>query len=383
MSPEQTGRMNRAIDYRSDFYALGVTLYELLTGHLPFDLDDPMELIHCHIAKAPIPPHQRRADLPEAVSAIVLKLMAKTAEDRYQSSYGIQKDLETCLTHWTTTQSTLLELQRTQTQLIQTEKMSSLGQMVAGLAHEINNPISFIGGNIVYARDYFNDLQEVIELYQNEVGNLKPSLAKRLEEIDLDFLYQDIHDIFNSMQKGSDRIRRIILGLRNFSRLDESQSKMADIHEGLDSTLSLVQHRLNPPGQQPKVEIHKTYGELPRVNCYPSQLNQVFLNLLNNAIDALLSFNDQTHPTITIKTAVVDANHIQIQFSDNGPGMSEQVSQKIFDPFFTTKPVGQGTGLGLSISYQIITDQHQGQLSCDSQPGQGSQFTIEIPIKPI
>jgi len=280
-------------------------------------------------------------------------------------------------------QSTLVELQRTQTQLIQTEKMSSLGQMVAGLAHEINNPISFIGGNIVYARDYFNDLQEVIELYQNEVGDLKPSLAKQIEDIDLDFLYQDIHDIFNSMEKGSDRIRSIILGLRNFSRLDESQSKMADIHEGLDSTLSLVQHRLNPPGQQPEIEIHKTYGELPRVNCYPSQLNQVFLNLLNNAIDALLSFNDQTHPTITIKTAVVDANHIQIQFSDNGPGMSEQVSQKVFDPFFTTKPVGKGTGLGLSISYQIITDQHQGQLSCDSQPGQGSQFTIEIPIKPI
>ncbi|MFO8040663.1 MAG: AAA family ATPase [Sodalinema sp.] len=280
-------------------------------------------------------------------------------------------------------ESTLIELRRTQTQLIQTEKMSSLGQMVAGLAHEINNPISFIGGNIVYARDYFNDLQEVIELYQNEVVSLKPSLAKRLEDIDLDFLYQDIHDIFNSMQKGSDRIRSIILGLRNFSRLDESQSKMADIHEGLDSTLSLVQHRLNPPGQQPGIKIHKTYGELPRVNCYPSQLNQVFLNLLNNAIDALLPFTEQTQPKITITTAMIDANRIQIQFSDNGPGMSEDVSQKIFDPFFTTKPVGQGTGLGLSISYQIITDQHNGQLSCDTQPGQGSQFTIEIPIQSI
>ena len=277
-------------------------------------------------------------------------------------------------------QSALVELQQTQTQLIQTEKMSSLGQMVAGLAHEINNPISFISGNIMYARNYFQDLEEVIKLYETEFGPLKPSLAKRLEEIDLDFLYKDIQDIFNSMQKGSDRIRSIILGLRNFSRLDESESKMVDLHEGLENTLALVQHRLTSLTPKRVIKVHKIYGDLPQVNCYPSQLNQVFLNLLNNAIDALLPFTDQINPEIKIKTAFVDGNHIQIQLSDNGPGMNEEVSQKIFDPFFTTKPVGKGTGLGLSISYQIITEQHKGQLFCDTQPGQGSQFTIEIPI---
>ncbi|WP_159783635.1 GAF domain-containing sensor histidine kinase [Sodalinema gerasimenkoae] len=277
-------------------------------------------------------------------------------------------------------QQTLQELQQTQTQLIQTEKMSSLGQMVAGIAHEINNPVTFISGNIAYAREYFKDLQDLIELIQQEYQPLKASVEEKIEEIELDFLYEDLKQMLASMENGSDRIRCIILGLRNFSRLDESVHKTADLHEGLDNTLLIIQHRLSRSPRQEPIKIQKTYGELPKITCYPSQLNQVFLNILNNAIDVLSSFESQPNPEIQIKTNVTNTNTITIRILDNGPGMSDAVRQKIFDPFFTTKPVGQGTGLGLSISYQIITEQHRGKLECYSQPGEGSEFMIEIPV---
>ncbi|WGV28843.1 ATP-binding sensor histidine kinase [Halotia branconii] len=286
-------------------------------------------------------------------------------------------------------QQTLQELQRTQTQLIQSEKMSSLGQMVAGIAHEINNPINFIHGNITHTSEYVEDLLDLITVYQQEYPNPSPLIEKKALEIDMDFLAEDLPKIIDSMKVGSSRIRNIVLGLRNFSRLDESEMKPVDIHEGLDNTLMILQHRLKEQSERPEIKVIKEYTQLPQVNCYAGQLNQVFMNLLSNAIDALEeSFvsgqcaNETTtnNLQIQIQTQIVDSNWIKICIADNGFGMTEAVQQKVFDPFFTTKPIGNGTGLGLSISYQIVVDKHKGQLTCNSTLRQGTEFVIEIPI---
>ncbi len=277
-------------------------------------------------------------------------------------------------------QQTLEQLQQTQVQLIQTEKMSSLGQMVAGIAHEINNPITFIAGNVTHAREYFQDLLELLNLYQENSSPPNAAIQEKLEEIDLEFLCDDIEKLFDSMQGGSERIRKIILGLRNFSRLDQYQRKPVDIHEGLENTLMILQHRLKGNRSSPEIAIVKNYGQLPRINCYASQLNQVFLHILTNAIDALTTSEIKDGREIKIATQIQNQDSIRISIADNGPGISETVQQRIFDPFFTTKPVGQGTGLGLSISYQIVTEQHGGQLQCISQEGKGTEFMIDIPI---
>ena len=277
-------------------------------------------------------------------------------------------------------QDTLLELQRTQAHLIQTEKMSSLGQMVAGIAHEINNPITFISGNIDHAREYVGELIDLLELYEKDYPDPAADIQDKLEELDLEFLCEDLENLLNSMQNGSDRIRKIILGLRNFSRLDEADLKPVDIHEGLENTLTIVQHRLETEGEIPGIAIVKNYGTLPPIRCYANQLNQVFLNILTNAIDVLSESEAGSRREIRIATQMRDAQTVGIRIADNGPGMSEGVRQKVFDPFFTTKPVGQGTGLGLSISYQIVNEQHGGQLHCTSEPGVGTEFIIEIPI---
>ncbi|MBD2162256.1 AAA family ATPase [Limnothrix sp. FACHB-1083] len=278
---------------------------------------------------------------------------------------------------------TLQELQQTQAQLIQAEKMSSLGQMVAGIAHEINNPISFIMGNITHARSYFLDLLDLLALHEQHSSEIHPIVQARMQEMELDFLKEDLNNLFHSMQNGVDRVRQIVLGLRNFSRLDESDQKQVDLHEGIDNTLLILQHRLQVQSQQPAISVLKNYGEIPLVNCYASMVNQVFLNILTNAIDALRSpagFALQPMPEISIETRKVSDRTVQISITDNGPGMEDSVRQKIFDPFFTTKPVGEGKGLGLSVSYQIITQQHHGQLSCQSAPQQGATLTIELPI---
>ena len=275
-------------------------------------------------------------------------------------------------------QDTLQTLQQTQAHLIQTEKMSSLGKMVAGIAHEINNPISFILGNIDPARGYFKDLLELIDIYKENLSNPNVLIEEKEEEIDLEFLCADLEKMFDSMEYGTDRISNIILGLRNFSRLDEAEYKQVDIHEGLDNTLLILHHRLK--SHNPEIAIVKNYAELPRMQCYANQLNQVFLNILSNAIDAFMMSETGQHPQIAIATEMKTPQTVRISIGDNGPGMTENLRQKIFDPFFTTKPVGQGTGLGLSTSYQIITEQHQGQLHCISQPGEGAEFIIEIPI---
>ena len=275
-------------------------------------------------------------------------------------------------------QETFQRLQRTQAQLIQTEKMSSLGQMVAGIAHEINNPITFISGNIAHAREYVQDLLDLIDLYEQTSYEVSPAVREKLEEIDLAFVYTDLEKLFESMTKGSDRIRNIVLGLRNFSRLDQSEMKPVNLHEGLDNTLMILQHRLKTESWE--IQVQKNYGKLPRVNCYASQLNQVFLHILSNAIDVLSTSETPESPAIRITTEIGDRQMAKISIADNGSGMSETVRQKVFDPFFTTKPVGRGTGLGLTTSYQIVTEQHRGQLQCISQLGQGTEFIIEIPI---
>ena len=278
-------------------------------------------------------------------------------------------------------EQTLQDLQQTQTQLIQAEKMSALGQMVAGVAHEINNPINFIAGNINHARHYTQDLLELIDLYQNYAPQTNSAIEEKLAKMELEFLREDLNNILDSMETGSDRIRQIVLGLRNFSRLDESGLKQVDVHQGLENTLMILQHRLKAKGKRPEIVVHKNYASLPPVNCWASQINQVFLNILSNAIDILTISEAEESPKIIITTEMKDSKTVRISLGDNGSGMSETVRQKVFDPFFTTKPVGQGTGLGLSISYQIVTEKHGGQLQCFSESGKGTEFVIDIPIE--
>jgi len=285
-------------------------------------------------------------------------------------------------------QKALQELQTTQAQLIQTEKMSSLGQLVAGVAHEINNPVNFISGNIIYVSQYTQQLLELVELYQEEFPNHRQKIQEKIDDIDLEFVVEDLPKILSSMKMGSRRIEQIVLSLRTFSHLDEADMKEVDIHEGIESTLLILQNRFKAKPEHPKIEIIKEYGKLPLVECYAGQLNQVFMNVINNAIDALDMWNAQrsqqeiqNNPSqIIINTKIIDNNRIVVKIADNGPGMTQEVKQKLFDPFFTTKPVGQGTGLGLSISYQIIVQKHSGVLQCDSELGKGTEFWIEIPL---
>lgn len=320
----------------------------------------------------------------------------------------------------------LQELQQAQTQLVQQEKMASLGQLVAGVAHEINNPVSFIYANINPACGYTQDLLHLLELYQQHYPQPVPEIAEQLKIRDLEFIAEDFPKLLMSMHNGADRIRQIVLSLRNFSRHDETELKSVDIHEGIDSTLLILQHRLKPQPDRPEIQVVREYGQLPPVECYPSQINQVFMNLLSNAIDALeesrfskkTAGNEQGKtsfpPTIQIRTEVIEhsspksdrtaypwkTNHdsldeptqpkspeepghsssLVIYIADNGSGITTDIHHQIFNPFFTTKPPGKGTGLGLSISYHIVINRHNGQLFCRSVQGQGSEFVIEIPI---
>jgi two-component system, NtrC family, sensor kinase len=276
----------------------------------------------------------------------------------------------------------LTDLQMTQAQLIQNEKMSCLGQMVAGIAHEINNPVNFIHGNLNFAANYIQDLLAHLRLYQQKVSLV--AIEEHAETIDLEFLETDLLKIMTSMKVGTDRIRDIVLGLRNFSRLDEADFKFADIHAGIESTLLILGHRLVP--LRKPIVLDKQYGHLIPIECYPSQLNQVLMNLLSNSIDALESTLEQGErpstwkPQISIITQQ-NATQVEIRIQDNGLGMSEEVRSHIFDPFFTTKEIGKGTGLGLSISHQIIVERHQGTIDCESIPNQGTTFVIRLPIQ--
>ncbi|MEH2210992.1 hybrid sensor histidine kinase/response regulator [Nostoc sp.] len=303
-------------------------------------------------------------------------------------------------------QQALDNLKASQVQQIQNEKMVALGQLVAGLAHEINNPISFIYGNLQYAGQYVEDLVNLIEVYQHEYPKPTPKIQQIAKDIDLNFIIKDLQNLIGAMYRGSDRIREIVLALQHFSRHDEAEMKRVNIHEDIENTLVMLQHRLREAADRPAIVVVKDYGNLPLVTCYASELNQVFMHLLNNAIDAIEEgvengkwgagnqfpeegmgnqssppYSLLSTPQIRIHTEVTDLNLVKIAIADNGLGIEESLRSRLFDPFFTTKPVGKGSGLGLSISYQIIVQKHRGNISCNSSVGKGAEFAIEIPIE--
>ncbi|WP_244329401.1 sensor histidine kinase [Tolypothrix sp. PCC 7910] len=284
-------------------------------------------------------------------------------------------------------------LKQNYTRLLQNEKMAALGQLVAGIAHEINNPVSFIAGNLVYAINYSQDLLDLIHLYQKSYPEPVAEIQTAIADIELDFLSADFLQLLNSMKVGTDRIQEIVLALRNFSRLDESERKKVNIHAGIDSTLLVLQSRLKNHQTEQIITIIKEYGDLPLIECYPGLINQVFMNIIANAIDAIFEgFNfselscklpesSPKYPLIRIHTELINDQQVVIRIADNGSGIPKNIQQQLFDPFFTTKPVGKGTGLGLSISYQIVVEKHGGQLHYRSTVGEGTEFMITIPIE--
>ncbi|MBD2180474.1 hybrid sensor histidine kinase/response regulator [Planktothrix sp. FACHB-1355] len=289
---------------------------------------------------------------------------------------------------------TLQDLQQTQAQLVQSEKMSSLGQMVAGIAHAINNPITFISGNLDYTKNSFNDLLELIHLYQKYYPQPEQEINLAIENMDWEFLKTDIPKSLDSMKVGASRIRDLVVSLKSFSRLDEAEIKQVDIHADIDNALLLLEHRLSGEtsdniyaDDRSKIKVIKEYGILPLVECYTAELNQVFFNLITNAIDAIeeLTISETSlilgKGQISIRTKLLDENWVEIAISDNGAGMTPEVVQQIFNPFFTTKPVDKGTGLGLAIAYSIVVDKHKGLLECRSSKGEGTEFLIKIPTR--
>ncbi len=319
--------------------------------------------------------YSRETPFNRADDGKVMQILGVSTDitERKQAEIQLQQQAENL-------ENTLRELQRTQGQLIHSEKMSSLGSMVAGVAHEINNPVNFIHGNLIPASEYAKDLLRLVELYQLHFPYPPEEIQAEIADIELDFLKEDLIKLLKSMRVGTQRIREIVLSLRNFSRLDEAEFKQVDIHKGIDSTLMILQNRLKAKPNHLEIAVIKEYGRLPLIECYPGQMNQVFMNLFSNAIDVLEESFVGEQGQIRICTEVLNSNRVAIKIADNGRGIPEKILSKLFDPFFTTKAIGKGTGLGLSISYQIVVEKHLGNLSCNSTPGQGSEFIIEIPV---
>ncbi|WP_086767600.1 response regulator [Nostoc sp. 106C] len=318
-------------------------------------------------------------------------LLQQEIEERAATELALQKltqELEQRVAKRTKELSQALhDLQKAQVKLIETEKLTTLGQLVAGVAHEINNPINFIHGNLEHASCYIRDLLELINLYQTQFPQPTPEILKKSKEIDLEFLSLDLPKIVSSMALGTQRIQEIVQSFRNFSRHDEAEVKTVDIHEGLNSTLMMIDHRLKAKPGYRAIQVIKEYGNLPPVECFAGKMNQVFMNVLSNAIDALEelmgnteTFGSSLSPIIRIHTEIIGSDRIAIRIADNGPGITAAVQKRLFDPFFTTKPAGKGTGLGMSISHQIVVEKHNGSLYCISNPGKGAEFVIEIPI---
>ncbi|NJR38681.1 MAG: sensor histidine kinase [Leptolyngbyaceae cyanobacterium CSU_1_4] len=322
---------------------------------------------------------QRTAELQQ-----VVQQLQQALSDRQAAEFQLKQQAQNL-------EQALNELQLTQSQLVQSEKMSSLGQLVAGIAHEINNPVSFIYGNINHVEAYFHSLLSLIAHYQTHYPNPDLIITRTIAAIELDFLRDDLPKLLESMRRGTERIKKIVLSLRNFARMDESEFKAVDLHEGIESTLMILENRLKAQSHRSSIKIIREYEDLPLVECYAGQMNQVFINILVNAIDAfderkqddnLLEDkleNQQNY--IRIITSVLDDQFVTIRFLDNGSGIAEADQKRLFDPFFTTKPVGKGTGMGLAIAYQTVTERHGGTLECLSSVGQGSEFIIRIPLR--
>ncbi len=324
----------------------------------------------------------------EVSGKVRLLVVLRDITDRKQSEEALRHSEAQLRQQAQDLEHTLHELKRTQAQLVQSEKMSSLGQLVAGVAHEINNPISFVYGNLIHATDYVRDLLEVIDLYERYYPQTIPALQERIDEIELDFLRLDLPKLLASMKVGAERIREIVRSLRIFSRLDEADNKEVDLHEGLESTLMILQTRLKATADRPDIQVIKDYGQLPPIQCYAGQFNQVLMNLLGNAIDAIEESlasgqkrKTKLPPHIQISTTVRDGKWAEICIADNGLGIPEAVRDRLFDPFFTTKAIGKGTGLGLSIAHQVIVDKHGGRLEYRSTVGEGTEFIVLLPLK--
>ncbi|MBD2579097.1 ATP-binding protein [Oscillatoria sp. FACHB-1406] len=332
--------------------------------------------------------HTSEGDLLEALDAAVLqyqkeKEQQEKAIDLYQAK--LYKDTCTAMAvaqaRSQALSDTITKLQQTQIQLIQAEKLSGLGQLVAGVAHEINNPLGFISGNIQYAKMYVSDLIEVLELYQHHYPDPHPEIKDFSQSVELDYTLVDLPKLLDTMNLGVERIKEVVLSLRNFSRLDEVKPSLIDLHECIESTMTILRYRFKSDAPSSPINIVKEYTALPKIDCYPGQINQVLINLVGNAIDALEGVSE--NPTIVIRTKpmATDPGWVEIQIEDNGSGVSEELQQNLFKPFFTTKSVGKGTGLGLSISHQIIVERHGGNLIYRSRPGGGSEFTIQLPLR--
>lgn len=325
---------------------------------------------------------------PQSSEALCLGIIARDASDRESVEWALRESEMRLRQQTKDLEKALSDLQQTQSHLVQQEKMSSLGQLVAGVAHEINNPVNFIYGNLDHAYRYSIDLLSLVQTC-HEYFDLEavPALADQLAEMDFEYVSQDLPNLFGSMKMGADRIKAIVKSLRTFSRMDESDVKEVNLHDNLESTLTILNHRLKGDNHCPPVQVIRQYNARGMVECYPGQLNQVFINLLANSLDALedrAAASENFKPQISITTrSTLDGSGVQIAIADNGSGIPEGIRARLFDPFFTTKAVGRGTGLGLSISYQVVTERHGGRLWCESQEGEGTTFTIEIPMQQL